>query len=61
MKAAKATVTNDLSSTDDAQYNMSKKKYSTKQQSSIITKESSHTSPPKYNGNNILNLNYITH
>lgn len=60
MKAAKATVTNDLSSTDDAQYNMSKKNYSTKQQSGIITKES-HTSPPKYNGNNILNSNYITH
>eukprot|EP00102_Acyrthosiphon_pisum_P020276 XP_016657486.1 PREDICTED: uncharacterized protein LOC100574205 isoform X4 [Acyrthosiphon pisum] len=48
MKAVKATLTNDLTSTDDAQYNMSKKNYSTKQQSGIITKES-HTSPPKYN------------
>jgi len=63
MKAAKATFTTDLSSTDDAQC-MPKKIYSTKrytlnskQQSGIITKEP-YTCPPKYDGNIILYLNY---
>lgn len=50
IKAAKATITTDLSSTDDAQY--------TQQQSGFITKKS-YTCPPKYNGN--IYLNYSTH
>lgn len=61
MKAEKATITADLSSTDEAQYRSSKQLYSTKHHkhhSSNITKES-YTCPPKYNGN--IYLNYITH
>jgi len=56
MKAEKATITTDLSSTDEAQFR-SKKLYSSKHHkhlSSKIRKES-FTCPPKYNGNIYLN------
>jgi len=53
MKAEKATITTDLSSTDEAQFR-SKKLYSSKHLSSKIRKES-YTCPPKYNGNIYLN------
>jgi len=60
VKSAKATMTTDLSSTDDAQYKSKKMYYSTKrknndkQHTMIVAKESSYTRPPKYNGNIIL-------
>jgi len=64
MKAAKTTVTTDLSSTDYAQYMSKKKMYSKKHSISnskgLITKEP-YNCPPKYDVNILLYLNYTTH